>query len=46
MFQNINESTIDSRNYEETKKEKRKIDLLSNVFELKNIPIYIKENQD
>ena len=41
MFQNINESTIDSRNYEETKKEKRKIDLLSNVFELKNIPIYI-----
>ena len=41
MFQNINESTIDSKNYEETKKEKRKIDLLSNVFELKNIPIYI-----
>ena len=41
MFQNINESTIESRNYAETKKEKRKIDLLSNVFELKNIPIYI-----
>ena len=41
MFQNINESTIDSRNYEETKKEKRKIELLSNVFAIKNIPIYI-----
>lgn len=41
MFQNINESTMDSRNYEETKKEKKKIDLLANVFELKNIPIYI-----
>ncbi len=41
MFQNINESTIDNRNYEQTKKERKKIDLLANVFELKNIPIYI-----
>lgn len=41
MFQNINESTIDSRDYEETKKEKRKKELLSNVFAIKNIPIYI-----
>ena len=37
MFQNINESTIDNRNYEQTKKERKKIDLLANVFELKNI---------
>lgn len=41
MFQNINESTIDSRNYEENKKGKNKIEILSNVFAIKNIPIYI-----
>ena len=41
MFQNINESTIDSREYKETKNEKKKIDLFSNIFALKNIPIYI-----
>lgn len=41
MFQNINESTIDNRNYNESKKERRKIDLFTNVFLIKNIPIYI-----
>lgn len=41
MFQNINESTIDGRNYKENKNEKKKIDLFSNVFSIKNIPIYI-----
>lgn len=41
MFQNINESTIDSGNYEENKKGKNKIEILSNVFAIKNIPIYI-----
>ena len=41
MFQNINESTIDSRNYEENRKEKKKVEILSNVFAIKNIPIYI-----
>ena len=38
MFQNINESTIDSKEYKE---ERGKIDLFTNVFEFKNIPIYI-----
>ena len=41
MFQNINENVVDNKNYAETKKENKKIELLSNVFELKNIPIYI-----
>lgn len=41
MFQNINESTIDSRQYKDDKNEKRKIDLFTNVFAIKNIPIYI-----
>ena len=41
MFQNINESTIDSRQYKEDKNERRKIDLFTNVFAVKNIPIYI-----
>ena len=40
MFQNINESTIDNQSYEEEKKEKKKIDIFSNVFSIKNIPIY------
>lgn len=41
MFQNINESTIDSEEYRESKKEKKKIDLFTNVLQIKNIPIYI-----
>lgn len=41
MFQNINESTIDSTDYKEKVKENKKIDLFTNVFEIKNIPIYI-----
>lgn len=41
MFQNINESTIDSKEYKENKKEKRKNEIFTNVFELKNVPIYI-----
>lgn len=41
MFQNINEGTIDSKEYNEVKGEKRRIDLLTNVFAIKNIPIYI-----
>ena len=41
MFQNINESTIDNRNYRESKNENKKIDLFTNVFAIKNIPIYI-----
>ena len=40
MFQNINESTIDNQSYEEERKEKKKIDIFSNVFSIKNIPIY------
>ena len=41
MFQNINESIIDNQSYEEEeKKEKKKIDIFSNVFSIKNIPIY------
>ena len=39
MFQNINESTIDDTNYKERKT--KKIDLFTNVFAIKNIPIYI-----
>lgn len=41
MFQNINENTIDQNNYKETNKEKKKIEILSNIFSIKNIPIYI-----
>lgn len=41
MFQNINDSTIDSTDYKENKKEKKKIDLFTNVFAINNIPIYI-----
>lgn len=41
MFQNINESTIDSRNYKENNKDNKKIDLFTNVLLIKNIPIYI-----
>ena len=41
MFQNINENTIDSEDYRENKKEKKKIDLFTNVLQIKNIPIYI-----
>lgn len=41
MFQNINESTIDSEDFRESKNEKKKIDLFTNVLKIKNIPIYI-----
>ena len=41
MFQNINESTMDSQDYGESKKERKKIDLFTNVLQIKNIPIYI-----
>lgn len=41
MFQNINDSTIDSQNYKESKNEKKKIELFANVLQIKNIPIYI-----
>lgn len=41
MFQNISESTIDNEDYNVKKKEKRKIDLFTNVLLIKNIPIYI-----
>lgn len=41
MFQNINDSTIDSQNYRESKNEKKKIELFANVLQIKNIPIYI-----
>lgn len=41
MFQNINDSTIDSTDYKENKKEKKRIDLFTNVFAINNIPIYI-----
>src|SRR5699024_1464562 len=33
--------TIDNNQYREEKKERKKIALFTNVFELKNIPIYI-----
>lgn len=41
MFQNINESTIDNKEYSENRNEKKKIDLFTNVLQIKNIPIYI-----
>lgn len=41
MFQNISENTIDNEDYNVKKKEKRKIDLFTNVLLIKNIPIYI-----
>lgn len=41
MFQNINESTIDDIDYKESKKENKKIELFTNVFAIKNIPIYM-----
>lgn len=41
MFQNINESTIYNKEYNVDKKEKKRIDIFTNVLALKNIPIYI-----
>lgn len=41
MFQNINENTIDSVNYKDVRTERKKIDLFTDVFSLKNIPIYV-----
>ncbi len=41
MFQNINESTIENIDYKDSKKENKKIELFTNVFAIKNIPIYI-----
>ena len=41
MFQNINENTIGTETYKDEKKEKRKIDIFSNVFAIRNIVIYI-----
>ncbi len=41
MFQNINENTIDARDYEREEKKKKKINMFSNVFSVRNIPIYI-----
>ncbi len=41
MFQNINENTIDTNNYDDNKSGRRKIDIFTNVLEIKNIPIYI-----
>ena len=41
MFQNINENTINREDYIENKNEKKKIDLFTNVLQIKNVPIYI-----
>ena len=41
MFQNINEGTIDRQDYKENRNEKKKIDLFTNVLQIKNIPIYV-----
>lgn len=41
MFQNINENTINREEYVESKNEKKKIDLFTNVLQIKNVPIYI-----
>ena len=41
MFQNINEGAIDNKDYEERKKEKKKIELFANVLQVKNILIYV-----
>lgn len=41
MFQNINENTINREEYVESKSEKKKIDLFTNVLQIKNVPIYI-----
>ena len=40
MFQNINEDTMNNSDYNKSKKYK-KVDILTNVFNIKNIPIYI-----
>ena len=41
MFQNINENTINREEYVESRSEKKKIDLFTNVLQIKNVPIYI-----
>ena len=41
MFQNINDITMDSQDYKENKDEKKKVELFTNVLQIKNIPIYI-----
>ena len=41
MFQNINENTIDTREYEREDKKRKKLNIFSNVFSVRYIPIYI-----
>lgn len=41
MFQNMNESTIEVNNFNGEKKQSKKVDLFTNVFAVKNIPIYV-----
>lgn len=41
MFQNINENTIDGGSYKQVGSERKKIDIFTDVFSLKNVPIYI-----
>ena len=42
MFQNINEGVIDDNmNYTKNRRERKKVDIFTNVLAIKNIPIYI-----
>ena len=41
MFQNINEGAVENENYKNDRGSKRKIEIFSNVFAIKNIPLYI-----
>ena len=41
MFQNINENTINTREYEREDKKRKKLNIFSNVFSVRYTPIYI-----
>lgn len=41
MFQNINEEVVDNGEYSEIKNERKRLEIFTNVFSLKNMPIYV-----
>lgn len=41
MFQNINESTVEQINYESNERKNKRIDVFTDVFSIRNIPIYV-----
>lgn len=41
MFQNINEEVVDNEEFSEVKNGRKRLEIFTNVFSLKNMPIYV-----